>query len=163
AQGWSVKKMHRLMLTSAAYQQSTKAAPAAKEKDPDNHLLSHMNRVRVEGEVVRDSLLAVSGRLNLKMGGPGRFPPVPSDAAGEGGRGGGGGGRAAPKPSAPPRGCFLPPPPPHRALPFPGPVRPAGHHPQLPPPRTLDDRPTGAGAAQRPRRAGRGRSAGRAH
>jgi len=81
AQGWSIKKMHRLMLMSAAYQQSTKATPAAKEKDPDNHLLSHMNRLRVEGEVVRDSLLAVSGRLNLKAGGPGVFPPVPGDAA----------------------------------------------------------------------------------
>jgi hypothetical protein len=81
AQGWSVKKMHRLMLTSATYQQATKATPAAKEKDADNLLLSHMNRLRVEGEVVRDSLLAVSGRLNPKMGGPGVFPPVPSDAA----------------------------------------------------------------------------------
>ncbi len=80
AQGWSVKKMHKLMLMSAAYQQATKATPAAKEKDPDNHLLSHMNRLRIEGEIVRDSLLAVSGRLNPKMGGPGVFPPVPAEA-----------------------------------------------------------------------------------
>jgi Protein of unknown function (DUF1553)/Protein of unknown function (DUF1549) len=80
AQGWSVKKMHKLMLLSVAYQQGTKASPAAKEKDADNHLLSHMNRLRLEGEIVRDSLLAVSGRLNPKQGGPGVFPPVPGEA-----------------------------------------------------------------------------------
>ena len=80
AQGWSIKKMHKLMLLSAAYQQATTATAAAKEKDPDNLLLSHMNRLRIEGEIVRDSLLAVSGRLNLKMGGPGVFPPVPAEA-----------------------------------------------------------------------------------
>jgi len=80
AQGWSIKKMHRLMLTSSAYRQATNASPAAKVKDPDNQLLSHGNRLRVEGEIVRDSLLAVSGRLNPKMGGPGVFPPVPADA-----------------------------------------------------------------------------------
>jgi hypothetical protein len=68
------------MLTSATYQQSTHASPVALARDPDNRLLSRMNRLRLEGEVIRDSLLAASGRLNLTMGGPGVFPPVPAEA-----------------------------------------------------------------------------------
>jgi hypothetical protein len=80
ARGWSVKAMHRLMLTSATYQQSTRADPAALARDPDNRLLSRMNRLRLEGEVIRDTLLAVSGRLNPALGGPGVFPPVPPEA-----------------------------------------------------------------------------------
>jgi hypothetical protein len=78
--GWSIKRLHRLLLTSAAYQQSSKASPEALDRDPDNRLFSRMNRLRLEGEVIRDSLLAVSGRLNGKMGGPGIFPPIPADA-----------------------------------------------------------------------------------
>src|SRR6202022_1224801 len=82
ASGWSLKHMHRLMLTSATYQQSCKASAAALAKDPDNRLLSRMNRLRLEGEVIRDCLLAVSGRLNTKFGGPGVFPPLPPEMAG---------------------------------------------------------------------------------
>jgi hypothetical protein len=78
--GWSVKQMHRLMLTSATYQQSTRPSPAAKEKDPDNHLFARMNRLRLEGEIIRDSLLSISGRLNRQMAGPGVFPPIPPEA-----------------------------------------------------------------------------------
>ncbi len=78
--GWSVKHLHRLMLTSATYQQSTRAAPGAAEKDPSNRLFGRANRKRLEGEVIRDGLLAVSGRLNRKAGGPGVFPPVPVEA-----------------------------------------------------------------------------------
>ncbi|HZT83679.1 MAG TPA: DUF1549 and DUF1553 domain-containing protein [Gemmataceae bacterium] len=78
---WSLKRLHRLMLTSATYQQSTRPSPDARRLDPDNRLLSHMNRLRLEGEVIRDSLLAVGGRLNLKMGGPGVFPPLPAEMA----------------------------------------------------------------------------------
>lgn len=70
-QGWSMKKMHKLLLTSAAYQQSTIASPESLKADPDNRLFSRMNRRRLEGEIVRDSLLAISGRLNPKQGGPG--------------------------------------------------------------------------------------------
>jgi hypothetical protein len=66
--GWSIKHMHRLMLRSATYQQSTSRRQA---NDPDNRLLGHMNRLRLEGEAVRDSLLAVSGGLDRRMGGPG--------------------------------------------------------------------------------------------
>ncbi len=81
ARGWSLKAMHRLMLWSATYQQSTAVTPDSRRIDPDNRLLSRMNRPRLEGEVIRDSLLAVSGRLNPAMGGPGVFPPVPAEVA----------------------------------------------------------------------------------
>ncbi len=78
--GWSIKQMHRQMLTSATYQQSAKASPEALTQDPDNRLFSRMNRLRLEGEVIRDSLLAVGGRLNRAMGGPGVAPPIPAEA-----------------------------------------------------------------------------------
>ena len=75
---WSVKAMHRLMLNSAAYRQaSTASNPRASEVDPDNQLLSHFNRQRLEGEAIRDSVLAVSGRLNAQEGGPPVYPPMP--------------------------------------------------------------------------------------
>jgi hypothetical protein len=80
ASGWSIKAMHRLMLLSATYQQSTHASPEALSKDPENHLFSRTNHTRLEGEIIRDSLLAVSGRLNVQMGGPGVFPPIPPEA-----------------------------------------------------------------------------------
>jgi uncharacterized protein DUF1553 len=78
---WSMKQMHRLMLTSATYQQATTSAHSVK-RDPTNALFGRMNRLRLEGEIIRDSLLAVSGRLNSKAGGPGVFPPIPPEAAG---------------------------------------------------------------------------------
>ena len=77
--GWSLKKMHKLMLLSATYQQSTEASAATAKKDPDNQLFSRMNRLRLEGEIIRDSLLAASGRLNKKMGGPSVVPALPRD------------------------------------------------------------------------------------
>ena len=70
------------MLMSETYQQATEANPDAVAKDPDNHLLSRMNRQRLEGESVRDTLLAVSGRLNPAMGGPGVVLPEAAAAAG---------------------------------------------------------------------------------
>jgi hypothetical protein len=82
AGGWHLKRIHRLMLTSEAYRQSTQASPEALAKDPDNYLLSRMNRLRLEGEAVRDTLLAVSGRLNPAMGGPGVVLPESAAAAG---------------------------------------------------------------------------------
>jgi len=63
-------------MTSAAYQRAVGPVSA---KDPENQLYGRMNRLRLEGEIIRDSLLFVSGRLNLEMGGPGVFPPIPSD------------------------------------------------------------------------------------
>jgi uncharacterized protein YoxC len=77
ARGWSVKSIHRLIVTSRVYMQDSRFANSANRKiDPDNALLWKMPLRRLEGEVVRDSILAVSGSLNLKMGGPGIFPEV---------------------------------------------------------------------------------------
>jgi hypothetical protein len=78
ARGWSVKAMHRLILSSEAYRRSS-VHPEGVAKDPENLRLGRMNRRRLEGEVLRDSLLAISGRLDLRMGGPGVFPPIPAD------------------------------------------------------------------------------------
>jgi hypothetical protein len=69
--GWNLKRLHRLLLTSATYQQATVGSTDSAKIDPDNLLFSRMNRRRLEGEVVRDSLLAISGRLQMKLGGPG--------------------------------------------------------------------------------------------
>ncbi len=77
--GWSIKEMHRLIMTSKTYRQSTEASREAMQVDPDNRLYSRMNRIRLEGEVIRDSLLAISGHLNLQMGGRGVMPPIPKE------------------------------------------------------------------------------------
>jgi hypothetical protein len=68
--GWSVKAMHRLIMLSAVYQQGSGVSPAALARDPDNRLAGRMNRQRLEAEAIRDSLLAVSGRLDETFGGP---------------------------------------------------------------------------------------------
>ena len=68
--GWSIKHMLRLMLTSRAFQLSTEASAAARERDPNNRLLSHANVRRIEAESLRDSLLFVSGRLDRLQEGP---------------------------------------------------------------------------------------------
>jgi hypothetical protein len=74
---WSIKAMHRLILTSSTYQQSsTYANPLNVQKDPENSLLWRMRLQRLEGETIRDAILTVSGRLNATMGGPGIFPEV---------------------------------------------------------------------------------------
>jgi hypothetical protein len=80
---WSLKAMHRLMLTSNAYRQSTEHPEHLKyaEIDPKNQLLWRMNWLRLEGEVIRDSLLAVTGQLQKADGGPGVFVSVPADVA----------------------------------------------------------------------------------
>jgi Protein of unknown function (DUF1553)/Protein of unknown function (DUF1549)/Planctomycete cytochrome C len=76
-QGWSIKAMHRLMVTSRTYQQdSSSSDPANFKKDPENRMLWKMPLQRLEGEIVRDAILAVSGALSLKAGGPGIFPEV---------------------------------------------------------------------------------------
>jgi hypothetical protein len=69
-QKWSLKHMHRLMVLSNAYQQESRAPAEAKKLDPDNRLLSRMNRRRLSAEALRDGTLAVSGMLNPEVGGP---------------------------------------------------------------------------------------------
>ncbi|MCA9059884.1 MAG: DUF1553 domain-containing protein, partial [Planctomycetaceae bacterium] len=66
---WSMKHLHRLILTSDAWQQSSAATPEGLSIDPENHLLWRMNRSRMEAEVLRDSLLHCADRLDLTMGG----------------------------------------------------------------------------------------------
>jgi hypothetical protein len=81
--GWSMKKLHRLILLSNTYQQSSDYQAKAAETDPDNKLLWRYSRRRMEAEAVRDSMLSVSGVLNSHMGGPGVFPPVPAGTLSE--------------------------------------------------------------------------------
>jgi cytochrome c553 len=68
--GWSIKHMHRILMLSSAYRQSSEAMPETLKSDPDNLLFGRMNRRRLESEALRDSILAASGRLNRTMGGP---------------------------------------------------------------------------------------------
>ncbi|HEY1380194.1 MAG TPA: DUF1553 domain-containing protein, partial [Gemmataceae bacterium] len=68
--GWSVKKMHRLILLSATYQQSSAPSPEVLHGDPDNRLWARQNRRRLTAEELRDALLAVAGRLDRGGGGP---------------------------------------------------------------------------------------------
>jgi len=67
---WSIKQMHRLIMTSAVYRQSSEVTSETEEIDPDNRLLSRMPLKRMDGEVLRDSLLAVAGRLDATPFGP---------------------------------------------------------------------------------------------
>ncbi len=78
--GWDVKRMHKLILMSNTYQQSTAGNAAAAKADPRNKLLWQFRRERLEGEVIRDAALAVAGLLDEKLGGPSVFPPLPDGA-----------------------------------------------------------------------------------
>jgi hypothetical protein len=76
-QGWSVKSMHRLIVTSATYRQSSKARPELATLDARNRLLARQSRLRLDAEFVRDAALAASGLLSRKIGGPSVHPPQP--------------------------------------------------------------------------------------
>ncbi len=76
-QGWSLKEMHRLIVTSNTYRQSSRSRPDLKDKDPRNLLLARQERVRVEAEIVRDAALSASGLLDPTVGGPSVKPPQP--------------------------------------------------------------------------------------
>ncbi len=78
-QGWSQKAIDRLIVTSATYRQSSLASEAARAADPENRLLSHQNRRRLDGEAIRDAMLAASGRLNTAPGGTPVCPPLPAE------------------------------------------------------------------------------------
>ncbi|MDB5337065.1 MAG: hypothetical protein JWN70_2684 [Planctomycetaceae bacterium] len=93
--GWSLKWLHKLLLTSATYQQASRpdssewsaatreaaksAWSEARSLDPQNKLLSRMPRLRLEGEAIRDSMLAAAGELSARRGGPGIRPPLPAE------------------------------------------------------------------------------------
>jgi hypothetical protein len=84
--GWSWKAMHRLILTSNTYRQSSRFDPKAASRDPENRLFWRMNPRRLEAEILRDSILSVSGKLNLEMGGPGIYPRIDSSVIATGSR-----------------------------------------------------------------------------
>jgi len=76
ARGWSVKQMHRLMMTSKAYQMASDDIVAQVAIDPENRCFWRMPRLRLEAEVIRDQILAAAGNLDLKMGGPCVYPYI---------------------------------------------------------------------------------------
>ncbi len=81
-QAWHSKPLHRLMVTSATYRQTSSVAASdrrAAEADPNNRLLWRMPMRRIEAEIVRDSILLASGELNLAIGGPSGFPELPKE------------------------------------------------------------------------------------
>ena len=75
--GWSQKKLHRLIVTSAAYRQASVLRPELAEADPYNKLLGRQNRFRLDAEIAGDVALVASGLLAAKVGGPSVFPPMP--------------------------------------------------------------------------------------
>jgi len=75
--GWDMKAMHRLIVESATYRQTSEVKPAEYAQDPYNRLLARGPRFRVEAEVVRDIALRASGLLSEKIGGPSVYPPIP--------------------------------------------------------------------------------------
>jgi hypothetical protein len=77
AQGWHLKSLHRLIMTSEAYRMSSSGRPEAMKMDPSNDLFWRFDMRRLTAEEIRDSILAVSGTLNLKMGGPGIYVDIP--------------------------------------------------------------------------------------
>ena len=76
--GWSLKRLHRQIVSSATYRQSSAIDSESLRRDPHNELLGRATRFRMPGEVVRDSMLAGSGLLSTKMYGRGVFPPQPA-------------------------------------------------------------------------------------
>ena len=77
--GWSLETIHRRIVTSATYRQSSRFDPDADAIDPDNLLLWRQRRRRLDGEAIRDAILAASGQLNRRLGGPCIFPELPDE------------------------------------------------------------------------------------
>lgn len=74
---WSMKRMHKLIVTSATYRQASRHRPELAEADPANKWLARQSRLRLDAEVIRDVALAASGLLSEKIGGPSVYPPQP--------------------------------------------------------------------------------------
>jgi hypothetical protein len=77
ARNWSMKAMHRLIVTSATYRQASRARPDLEVADPLNKLLARQSRLRLDAELIRDTALAASGLLEPRLGGPPVYPPQP--------------------------------------------------------------------------------------
>jgi len=83
-QGWSMKKLHRLIVTSTTYKQSSRVTAELLQHDPENVLLARGSRFRLDAEIIRDSAIKAAGVLSPKMGGPGVYPPQPASVTSEG-------------------------------------------------------------------------------
>ena len=83
-QDWSLKWLHRQIVTSATYRQSSRVTPELLRAAPNNRLLVHGPRVRMDAEQIRDSVLQASGLLTAKLGGPSVYPPQPASITTEG-------------------------------------------------------------------------------
>ena len=81
---WSLKEMHRLIVTAHTYRQSSADRPELRAKDPNNILLARQQRLRLDAEIVRDVALAASGLFSPKLGGPPVYPPIPDGVMGQG-------------------------------------------------------------------------------
>jgi mono/diheme cytochrome c family protein len=77
---WSQKAIHRLIVSSATYRQSSRRRPEIEAVDPYNRLLARQNRLRLEAEIIRDAALSASGLLTDTIGGPSVYPPIPEGA-----------------------------------------------------------------------------------
>lgn len=98
--GWKLKRMHKLILQSSTYRMSSVGNAAALAKDPANHLWWRYPMRRLSAEEIRDSMLAVSGQINLATGGPSVYPPIPAEVLAGQSRPGAGWGRATPEEAA---------------------------------------------------------------
>jgi hypothetical protein len=83
-QGWSFKRMHKLIVLSATYRQSSRVSSEGLQRDPQNILLSRGPRFRVDAESIRDAALVASGLFSPKLGGPSVYPPQPAGVSTDG-------------------------------------------------------------------------------
>jgi Protein of unknown function (DUF1553)/Protein of unknown function (DUF1549)/Planctomycete cytochrome C len=97
---WKLKRMHKLILMSSTYQMFSRGTPEGLKADPANNLFWRFNMRRLTAEEVRDSILAVSGNLNPKMGGPSIYPVIPREVLAGQSRPGEGWGRSSPEEAA---------------------------------------------------------------
>ena len=84
AKKWSLKELHRQIVSSHTYRQSSAARSDLREVDPSNYWLARQSRLRLDAEVVRDVALSASGLLSPKLGGPPVYPPIPDGVMGQG-------------------------------------------------------------------------------
>ncbi|QOV92497.1 DUF1553 domain-containing protein [Humisphaera borealis] len=100
AGGWKLKRLHKLIMGSSTYQMSAVATPASIAADPANNLYWRFNMRRLGAEEVRDSMLAVTGKINLQQYGPSVYPPIPPEVLAGQSRPGSGWGKATPEEAA---------------------------------------------------------------
>ncbi len=81
---WSLKSIHRLIVTSETYRQSSSNRKELREQDPNNYLLARQQRLRLDAEIVRDVSLVASGLFANKIGGPSVYPPIPDGVMNQG-------------------------------------------------------------------------------